>query len=159
MARLSEQGRAGDRGNSIMRQRTPFRRIGVVEATPLLERGDLLLLDVRDAGSFETAHIDNARPISSANLASVINATSKSRPILVYCYHGNASQEVAQTFSDFGFAEVYSLDGGFEAWRTRPLASVAPPPRTKLAIADSIVPRTRGSRRSAASNTFQPSPS
>jgi len=132
MARLSEQGRAGDRGSTVMRQRIPFRRIGVVEATPLLERGDLLLLDVRDAGSFETAHIDNARPISSANLASVINATSKSRPILVYCYHGNASQEVAQTFSDFGFAEVYSLDGGFEAWRTRPLASVAPPPRTKL---------------------------
>jgi len=115
-----------------MRQRTPFRRIDVAEAALLLERGDLLLLDARDVGSFETAHIDNAQPISSGSLAAVISATANTRPILVYCYHGNASQEVAQTFSDFGFTEVYSLDGGFEAWRTRPPASASPPPGGKL---------------------------
>ena len=36
---------------------------------------------------------------------------------------------------------------------------VGPPPRTKVAIADSMAPRTRGSSRSEASNTFQPKPS
>jgi len=116
-----------------MRPRTPFRRIGVAEAALLLERGDLLLLDARDAGSFETSHIDGARPVSSANLAAVINATAKTRPILIYCYHGNASQELAQIFSDFGFTDVYSLDGGYQAWRARaagsgdPLSSASAP--------------------------------
>lgn len=105
-----------------MKQRTPFQRIDVEAAEALLSRRDPLLLDARDAGAFATSCIDGAQPVSSANLGAVIGATAKTRPILIYCYHGNASREYAQTFSDFGFAEVYSLDGGYEAWRTRPTA-------------------------------------
>lgn len=103
-----------------MRQRTPFRRIGVREAEVLFARGDFVVLDARDAGSFDTSRITGAQPVSSANLSALLSATAKARPILIYCYHGNASQEYAQIFSDFGFSEVYSLDGGYEAWRNRP---------------------------------------
>ncbi len=106
-----------------MKQRTPFQRINIHSAEALLSHHDPLVLDARDAGSFATSCIDGAQPISSANLGAVIGATAKTRPILIYCYHGNASREYAQTFSDFGFSEVYSLDGGYEAWRTRPTAS------------------------------------
>jgi rhodanese-related sulfurtransferase len=109
-----------------MRQRTPFRRIDVAQAEPLLERSDLLVLDARDAGSFEKAHVDSAQRISSANLSALVSGTAKTRPILIYCYHGNASREYAQTFSDFGFGEVYSLDGGYEAWCARVPASARP---------------------------------
>ncbi len=109
-----------------MKQRTPFQRIDVEGAETLLSRSDPLVLDARDAGSFATSRIDGAQPISSANLGAVIGATAKTRQILIYCYHGSASREYAQTFSDFGFSEVYSLDGGYEAWRTRPTASESP---------------------------------
>jgi rhodanese-related sulfurtransferase len=109
-----------------MKPRTPFQRIDVQRAEALLSHGDPLVLDARDAGSFAKSHINGAQPISSANLGAAISATAKARPILIYCYHGNASREVAQTFSDFGFTEVYSLDGGYEAWRTRPPASGSP---------------------------------
>jgi thiosulfate/3-mercaptopyruvate sulfurtransferase len=54
------------------------------------------------------------------NISGVINGTAKDRPVLIYCYHGHASREYAQVFTDFGFSDVYSLDGGYEAWRTRP---------------------------------------
>ena len=116
-----------------MRPRTPFRRIDTRTAEDLLSRSNLVVLDARDAGSFETSHIDGARPVSSANLAAVISATAKTRPILIYCYHGSASQELAEIFSDFGFTEVYSLDGGYQAWRARaagsgdPLSSASAP--------------------------------
>jgi rhodanese-related sulfurtransferase len=103
-----------------MNLRTPFRRIDVDEATTVIRRGEALILDVRDPGSFEKAHIDGAQHASSANLSAIISGTRKARPVLFYCYHGNASCEFAQIFSDFGFAEVYSLDGGYEAWRTAP---------------------------------------
>jgi thiosulfate/3-mercaptopyruvate sulfurtransferase len=109
-----------------MRARTPFQRIDVARAEDLLERSDLLVLDARDAGSFEKSHVNGAQPISSANLSAVVGDTAKTRPILIYCYHGNASQEYAQTFSDFGFGEVYSLDGGYEAWCSKPAASASP---------------------------------
>ncbi len=100
-----------------MRPRIPFQRIDVGFAAELLPRGDVLRFDVRDAASFAQAHIDGAQHLTQRNLSELITTTAKRTPVLIYCYHGNASQEYAQTFSDFGFAEVYSLDGGFEAWR------------------------------------------
>ena len=103
-----------------MRQRTPFRRIDIEQAISLLPRENLLLLDARDANSFDASHIDDAQFLSGANLSGFLGSPEKNRPILIYCYHGNASQEYAQMFSDFGFAEVYSLDGGYDAWINRP---------------------------------------
>jgi thiosulfate/3-mercaptopyruvate sulfurtransferase len=102
-----------------MRRRTPFQRIDVRRGEALLSQCDPLVLDARDAASFATSRIDGAQPVSSTNVGAVIGVTAKTRPILIYCYHGNASREYAQTFSDFGFTEVYSLDGGYEAWRSR----------------------------------------
>jgi len=100
-----------------MRARAPFQRIDVERAKALFARGDLAVLDVRNAGSFDQSHIDGAQHVTSANLSAVLGATAMTRTILIYCYHGNASREYAQIFSDFGFPEVYSLDGGYEAWR------------------------------------------
>jgi len=103
-----------------MRQRHPWRSIGADEAERVIRREEVLLLDVRDADSFRKARIDGAQHVSMRDLSAVIGGTPKERPILIYCYHGNASREFAQIFSDFGFVEVYSLDGGYEAWSNRP---------------------------------------
>ncbi len=102
-----------------MRPRIPFRRIDSGEAMELLRRDGVLTLDVRDAASFETAYIAGAQRLTQANLSSFITTTAKTTPILIYCYRGHASQEYAQTFSDFGFPAVYSLDGGYEDWTLR----------------------------------------
>jgi rhodanese-related sulfurtransferase len=103
-----------------MSERTPFKRIDVQGAKELILRHDVRVLDVRDAQSFGGTHIKGARNVSVTNLTSVIEATARSMPILIYCYHGYASQEYAQIFSDFGFSQVFSLDGGYEAWTKRP---------------------------------------
>lgn len=100
-----------------MRPRVPFQRIDVGFAAELTQRDDVLRFDVRDAASFAEGHITGAQHLTQRNLSELITATNRRAPILIYCYHGNASQEYAQTFSDFGFTEVYSLDGGYEAWR------------------------------------------
>jgi len=105
-----------------MRQRTPFRRIGVEEFGDL-RRNDALVIDVRNARSFHESHIDGAVHVSHANVSALIQVTARDTPILIYCYHGNASQEFGQLFSDFGFSKVYSLDGGYEAWLRQPRAS------------------------------------
>src|SRR5664279_950816 len=114
-----------------MRQRTPFQRIGVPEAKSLIERMGVLVLDVRDAEAFRCSHVAGAQNVSITNLDTVLNGTSKSASILIYCYHGYASQEYAQIFSDFGFYQVYSLDGGYEAWTKRKRA--ASPTRCNIA--------------------------
>lgn len=101
-----------------MRQRIPFRCIGVEEAGAIVAEGKALLLDVRDANSYGAGHVEGARNITFSGLSEIIGGASKSAPVLIYCYHGHASREYAQTLSDFGFADVMSLDGGFEAWRS-----------------------------------------
>lgn len=94
-----------------------FQRIDVAAAKALLARNDVLLLDVRDAHSFATAHIDSARHVGREDLDRLLVGASRDKPVLIYCYHGNASQTYAQMFADFGFRETYSLDGGYEGWR------------------------------------------
>lgn len=105
-----------------MKQRAPFRCINVEDAEEMLRSKDALVLDVRDVETFRRGRIEGAQHVSMANISAVINGTATERPILIYCYHGYASREYAQVFSDFGFSEVQSLDGGYEAWRKRALA-------------------------------------
>jgi thiosulfate sulfurtransferase len=35
---------------------------------------------------------------------------------MVMCYHGNSSKGAAQYLLQQGYEEVYSVDGGFDAW-------------------------------------------
>ncbi len=102
-----------------MKQRMPFQRIGVEEAQALLAADGAMVFDVRAADVFQRGRIADARNVSVANLSAAIEGAPKNAPILIYCYHGHASQEYAQIFSDFGFTRVYSLDGGFEAWNRK----------------------------------------
>lgn len=109
-----------------MNNQRVFRRIDAETARQLLARDPVLVLDSRDQASFDLAHIANARRLSSDNLDAILLGAPKFMPVLHYCYHGNASQIYGQMFADFGFAEVYSLDGGFEAWQQLHLKSAPP---------------------------------
>lgn len=109
-----------------MRPRAPFRRIHSGEAEVLLRREAVIVFDTRDARAYAEGHLPGARHLSQANLSGVIMETPRHLPLLIYCYHGHASQEYAQTFSDFGFSDVSSLDGGYEAWRNRAEPSESP---------------------------------
>ena len=92
-------------------------RICADEMEALLQKPDLLLIDVRDEASFLKGHIESATHADGARLEKFIMQLPKSTPILLYCYHGKASLIHGQTFSDFGFKEVYSLNGGYEGWK------------------------------------------
>jgi len=112
-----------------MRVRAAFKRIGMGEARNLIEGRacELLILDVRDQRSYAAGHIPEARWVSDKEVYELLTSHPKQHPVLIYCYHGNASQTYAQTFVDFGFEDVFSLDGGFEHWRTVEGAPVALP--------------------------------
>lgn len=102
--------------------RKPYHHIDVGAARDLISREPVLIIDVRDAKAYEKSRIPKARHVTIANLANILNSVPKDMPILIYCYRGYASQEYAQTFSDFRFQEVYSLDGGYDAWQNNETA-------------------------------------
>ena len=100
-----------------MHKQMIYKQIGVEELPGYLQLGHLILLDVRDSKSFAAGHIEGAQHLSLDEFNNFFQSVSPETPILLYCYHGISSQTVAQCLVDKGFKEVYSLTGGFEAWK------------------------------------------
>ena len=74
-----------------------------------------LLLDAREAPHHGVSHLAGSIRLDGRNHESLLMRESKTRPVLIYCYHGNASQTWADMFADFGFADVADLIGGWTA--------------------------------------------
>ena len=49
-------------------------------------------------------------------MGKLIRKRIKNPPVLVYCYHGNMSRDIASMIVSFGFKNVSHLVGGWEAW-------------------------------------------
>jgi rhodanese-related sulfurtransferase len=94
----------------------PFQCIDVATARDVLKRPEVLLLDCRTTADYLRGGMVGAQHLCDANAGDYLMGRPKHTPVLIYCYHGHASQIRAQMFIDFGFSEIYSLDGGYEAW-------------------------------------------
>ncbi len=93
-----------------------FAHIDVLQAREKLAAQQVVFLDIRDAYSREQGHIQPSIHLTDESAETFLKAADRSRAIIVYCYHGNSSQMAAQYLIDQGFSEVYSMDGGYEAW-------------------------------------------
>lgn len=96
---------------------TPFERISLVDAAAMLAQGTVQLVDIRDAASFNAAHVAGAVHLTNDTLTDFLDEADRSVPLLVMCYHGHSSQGAAAYLAGQGFDQVYSIDGGFEGWR------------------------------------------
>lgn len=94
-----------------------FQIISAFDARTLFDTRQAQSIDIRDALSYEQAHISGAQRIDNDNIEAFIAAADKSQPLVVVCYHGISSQHAAQFLAAQGFEEVYSLTGGFEDWQ------------------------------------------
>lgn len=95
---------------------TFWQEISVVEAKQLLQSGNVLTLDTRDMDHYLQGHLPNALHLDAGYLRSLLKNAARHLPILIYCYHGISSRDMAQLFADFGFTNCYSLEGGYAAW-------------------------------------------
>lgn len=96
---------------------TRFKHINANDAKTLITQGNSQVIDIRDPMSYQTARITNSVRIDNNNIGEFITNANQQAPLIVCCYHGNSSQGAAQYFCEQGFADVYSLDGGFEQWK------------------------------------------
>ncbi|SDT87392.1 thiosulfate sulfurtransferase GlpE [Halopseudomonas salegens] len=93
-----------------------FNRINPEQAAALCQQG-AQLVDIRDPHSFAQGHMPGAVRLDNSNLADWVANAEQATAVIVCCYHGNSSQPAADYLAGLGFAEVYSLDGGFELWQ------------------------------------------
>jgi thiosulfate sulfurtransferase len=95
-----------------------FKRISTTDARKMMAEAsdDVQIVDIRDDESYAAGHIEAAFHLHNSNLQQFIAEADPDKPLLVYCYHGHMSQGAAAYLAEQGFAEAYSLDGGFQAW-------------------------------------------
>ncbi len=95
-----------------------FQEIDIHRVKEMVENNSANIVDIRDPASFSGGHIPTAVPVSDANVQEFTEQTDKDKPLVVCCYHGISSQGAAAYFAEQGFKEVYSMTGGYEAWRS-----------------------------------------
>ena len=83
-----------------------------------LEKQEFSILDMRDKTSFEREHIEGAELVNDSVISKLMREKKKDKPILIYCYHGNSSRNLASFFSSLGFSQVFNLEGGWQAWNS-----------------------------------------
>lgn len=88
-----------DNLNELMRSKTP------------------IVIDMRDTNAYTSARISGAVPADDSTIRRVLK--NRERPVLVYCYHGISSRDLAGMLTSMGVREVYSLVGGWQAVAAR----------------------------------------
>lgn len=81
-----------------------------------LMRSGALVLDVREQGERQTAHISGSRHIPLGQLAARLGELPKDQPIVCQCASGKRSALAAGQLAAQGF-DVRNLTGGLAAWQ------------------------------------------
>jgi sulfur-carrier protein adenylyltransferase/sulfurtransferase len=81
------------------------------------EEGTYIILDVRQPGEYEEAHIPGARLIPLPQLSENYQQLDPEKPLIVHCASGRRSLVASQLLKGRGFQKVYNLTGGIRAFR------------------------------------------
>ncbi|MFA5941865.1 MAG: rhodanese-like domain-containing protein [Sinimarinibacterium sp.] len=104
--------------NEVHGALTGGKRLSVPEAIRLINDRDPIILDVRTPADFKKGHLLHAQnaPLTKLDESLGTAGKDKSKPVLVYCAMGPSSVNAAERLRKLGFAEVYPLRGGLNAW-------------------------------------------
>lgn len=97
-----------------------IQEIDVAALKTMQSRGDdFVLIDVREPDEVQRGTIPGAKHISRGVLERDIDkvTTDKNRPLVLYCGGGNRSALAGWMLKKMGFNNVYSLIGGWSAWK------------------------------------------
>ncbi len=95
--------------------------LSTLQATQLLNRGKVSIIDVRAPEEFGGGHLRQSKNIPLDQLGARIGELDKAVPVLVVCAAGTRAARAAAQLRRAGFGEVYVLGGGFGEWQSQGL--------------------------------------
>ena len=75
-----------------------------------------LVVDVREAWELERCALSDSVHVPMHELPRRLSELPRGRDLVVVCHHGVRSRFAARFLADAGFAPVWNLTGGVEAW-------------------------------------------
>ena len=96
-----------------------FASLTPASAVQLMNKEDVVVLDVREPSETVGGKIAKAIQIPSSGLAKRVGELEKHKQntMLVYCKTGARSSAACRELSKHGFDKVFSLNGGIMAWQ------------------------------------------
>src|SRR5262245_22359788 len=113
----------------LQQAKQQIREVSVQEVQGKLNPSNgFTLLDVRELDEWDQGHLDKAIFLPRGCLEVKADKTlpDKRQPIVVYCAGGTRSALAAKTLQDLGYADVYSMRGGFNEWKNNGFPFVTP---------------------------------
>lgn len=102
---------------------SPVASIDVVTASDYVaHHDDAVIMDVRTPAEFDLSHITGAVNINvqDEDFESLVAALDKDKTYVVHCTRnpvGGRSSTALETLQSLGFKKLYSLEGGYLAWK------------------------------------------
>ena len=96
-----------------------MQQLGVIQLAEWLadeNRPKPLLLDVREPGEIALCCIDGSFVVPMHTVPLRCDEIDPARDVVVICHHGGRSMQVATFLERKGYASVFNLEGGVEAW-------------------------------------------
>lgn len=94
----------------------PYNDLYVNQIESFMQQANAIVIDIRDIHSYNARHMKHAQHIDGPTMGNLIRQRKNNPPVLVYCYHGNSSRDMAEMISRLGFSNVSHLLGGWQAW-------------------------------------------
>jgi rhodanese-related sulfurtransferase len=97
-----------------------IKEVNVAEARARMkENPDAKLVDVREDNEWQTAHAADAIHLGKGIIERDIETTvpDKATELILYCGGGYRSALAADVLQHMGYANVYSMAGGWKAWK------------------------------------------
>lgn len=93
-----------------------MKSINATELKQRLDKGKILLVDVREPSEHRSEYIEGSHLIPLSEI-SVEKLPSTTKPIVIHCKSGKRSKEAClKLLADSPSLDIYSLEGGITAW-------------------------------------------
>ncbi len=91
--------------------------IDAVSLKKRLDKGEAMLIDVREAHEYAREHIEGARLVPLSRFDVEDFSADREKTAVFYCHSGARTSSNARLLSSKGFRGAYTLSGGIVAWR------------------------------------------
>ena len=105
--------------STTLTAQTINKKVSKTEFAELMKKNGAQLIDVRTPREFSNGFIEGAKNIdyNGDSFEKQMKKLDKTKPVLVYCAAGGRSENAAELLQEWGFKEVYDLEGGYNGWK------------------------------------------
>lgn len=91
--------------------------VDVETVAAIMDRDDVVLIDVREQSEYDEAHIPDITLIPLGTVPDSLDQIPTDKTVIVTCRTGNRSGQATEFLRQQGFDNVHNMEGGIVAWQ------------------------------------------